>query len=184
MLFHLFCMFDDYWRINCQSQNSAGKRTVKIPYFWRSVIRGKHPEVSILSDAGGSQKGRLRWATKGPHHAMARPPPGPRHHVVWWPWPTTAGAPLRTSSPRNPKTGRTIEEIFRRLDGTENNRERKALWQGEICRGNSFPEGGNHRHRHRHRAGLHWDHHHHHLHHLHRSTPFRCNILGWILSSS
>ena len=67
MLFHLFCMFDDYWRINCRSQNSAGKRTVKIPYFWRSVIRGKHPEVSILSDAGGSQKGRLRWATRGPH---------------------------------------------------------------------------------------------------------------------
>ena len=142
MLFHLFCMFDDYWRINCRSQNSAGKRTVKIPYFWKSAIRGKYPEVPILPDAGGSQKGRLRWATMGPHHVVARPGPGPRHHVVWRPWPTTASAPLRISSPRNPKTGRFIEEIFRRLYGAENNRERKALRQGEICRGNSFPEGG------------------------------------------
>jgi hypothetical protein len=31
--FLLFCMFDDYWRINCRSQNSVGKRTVKTPYF-------------------------------------------------------------------------------------------------------------------------------------------------------
>ena len=60
----------------------------------------------------------------------------------------------------------------------KNTRERKALRQGEICRENSFPEGGNCRHPHRHRAGLHRDHHHlhRHHHHPHRSTPFRCNI--------
>jgi hypothetical protein len=62
-------MFDDYWRINCRSQNSAGKWTVKIPYFWRSAIPGKYLEVLILPDDGGSQKERLRWATRGPHHS-------------------------------------------------------------------------------------------------------------------
>jgi hypothetical protein len=61
-------MFDDYWRINCRSQNSAGKRTVKTPYFWRSAIPGKYPEVVILLEDGISQRERLRCATKGPHH--------------------------------------------------------------------------------------------------------------------
>jgi hypothetical protein len=61
-------MFDDYWRINCQSQNSVGKRTIKIPYFRRSAIPKKYPEVPILPDDGGSQEERLRWATRGPHH--------------------------------------------------------------------------------------------------------------------
>jgi hypothetical protein len=37
--------------------------------------------------------------------------------------------------------GRTIEEIFRNLNRAENNRERKALRQGEICRGKFLPGG-------------------------------------------
>jgi hypothetical protein len=53
-------MFDDYWRINCRSQNSAGKRTVKTPYFWRSAILGKYPKVPILPEDGSSQKERAR----------------------------------------------------------------------------------------------------------------------------
>jgi hypothetical protein len=53
-------MFDDYWRIKCQSQNSAGKRTVKTPYFWRSAIPRKYPEVPILLEDGSSQKERWR----------------------------------------------------------------------------------------------------------------------------
>jgi hypothetical protein len=60
--------------------------------------------------------------------------------VVWPPWPTSGIALSCTSSPRNPKTWGAIEEIFRYLDGVENNRERKALWQREICRGKSFPK--------------------------------------------
>jgi hypothetical protein len=28
----------------------------------------KYPEVPTLPDDGGSQKERLRWATRGPHH--------------------------------------------------------------------------------------------------------------------
>jgi hypothetical protein len=28
-------MFDDHWRISCRSQDSAGKRTIKKPYFGR-----------------------------------------------------------------------------------------------------------------------------------------------------
>ena len=181
MLFHLFCMFYNYWRIVHRSQNSAGKRSVKIPYLRRSALPGNYRKVPILPEDGESQKGSRRRATMGPHHAQARAHLWPRLGVVRRPWPTS-GVPLRrTSSPRNPKTRRIIEGIFRRLCGTKNNRERKALRQGEICRGNSFPEGGKHRHRHRHRAGLHRDHHHHHHlhhhhHHLHSSTPFRCNI--------
>jgi hypothetical protein len=47
-------MFDDYWRIHYWSQDSAGKRSVKTPYFWRSAIPRKYPEVPILPEDGGS----------------------------------------------------------------------------------------------------------------------------------
>jgi hypothetical protein len=40
-----------------------------------------------------------------------------------------------------------IRDRHCRLCGAENTRERKALRQAEICRGNSFPERGDHRHR-------------------------------------
>ena len=102
----------------------------------------KHREVPISPEDGGSPKESRRGATGWPHLVQARAHPWPRLDMVWVPWPTS-GSPLRhTSSPGNPKTYRIIEGIFRRLCGTENNRERKALRQGEICRGNSFPEGG------------------------------------------
>jgi hypothetical protein len=61
-------MFDDYWRINHRSQNSAGKRTVKIQYFGRAIIHGKYTGVPILPDDGGSQKGSRNGAKVGPHH--------------------------------------------------------------------------------------------------------------------
>ena len=51
-------MFDEHWRNNCRSQDSAGKRTVKIQYFGRAEIPRNYSEVPILSDDGGSQKGR------------------------------------------------------------------------------------------------------------------------------
>jgi hypothetical protein len=53
-------MFHDYWRIYWQSQNSAGKRTIKTPYFWRSAIPEKYPEVPILPEDESSQKERPR----------------------------------------------------------------------------------------------------------------------------
>src|SRR4051794_30327062 len=56
-------MFDDYWRIHRRSQDSAGKRTIKIQYSGRTTIREEYTEVPILPDAGGRRKGRLRWAT-------------------------------------------------------------------------------------------------------------------------
>jgi hypothetical protein len=43
-------MFDDYWRICCWSQDSAGKRTVKTPYFGRSGHSRKIPENYILPE--------------------------------------------------------------------------------------------------------------------------------------
>jgi hypothetical protein len=53
-------MFDDYWRIHCHSQDSAGKRTIKIQYFRRPEILGKYPEIHISPDHGSSQKERAR----------------------------------------------------------------------------------------------------------------------------
>jgi hypothetical protein len=49
-----------YWRIHCQSQVSAGKRTVKTPYFRRSEITNKYPEVLIRPEDRSSQKKRAR----------------------------------------------------------------------------------------------------------------------------
>ena len=57
MLFYQFYMFDDYWRINHRSRNSAGKSTVKTPILRRSNSDGEHPEAPIIADDGGSQKG-------------------------------------------------------------------------------------------------------------------------------
>ena len=74
MLFHLFCMFDDYWRMDHRSLNSAGKSTVKIQYLQRPEEQNKKMEVPILPDAGGSQKIRPRWGTTGPHQVVAWPP--------------------------------------------------------------------------------------------------------------
>jgi hypothetical protein len=53
-------MFDDYWGIHCQSQDSAGKRIVKTPYFRRPAILGKYPKIHILAEDGSSQKERVR----------------------------------------------------------------------------------------------------------------------------
>ena len=172
-------MFDDHWIINCRSQISAGKSNVKALYFWSTKNISEKTNVPILSEDGLSQKGRLRWARRGPHHPWARGPPWPRPSQVWCPWPTSGAPPSRTSSPRNPKTRGVPEKIFHRLHEAETTAREKALRQGEICRGNSFPEGEDHRHPHRHRVGLHRDHHHHlhRHHHHHRCTiSFRCNI--------
>jgi hypothetical protein len=132
MLFPLFCMFDDYWRIHCQSQDSVGKRTVKIQYFWRPAILGKYPEVPISLEDGSSQKERARWATRGPHHLVARASPRPRRLVVWPSWPTSAIAHSRISSPQKPKTRRRIAERLHRLCGAENTHREKSLRQAEI----------------------------------------------------
>ena len=77
MLFHLFCMFDDYWRMNHRSLNSAGKSTVKIQYLQSSEYKTKNLEVPILPNAGGSQKGRTRWAPGGPGAAPIAAEPAP-----------------------------------------------------------------------------------------------------------
>jgi hypothetical protein len=61
--------------------------------------------------------------------------------MVWWPWPASDSVPSHISSLDNPKHGGDTTEIFRRRCEAENHRERKALRQAEICRGNSLPEG-------------------------------------------
>ena len=67
-------------------------------------------------------------------------PPGRRHQVVWRPWPTNRPPPSHTCSPRKPKTGGGIERYSAAATRRKPERE-KALRQGEICRGNSLPEG-------------------------------------------
>ena len=156
-------MFDDYWWIYCRSQDSAGKRAVKMQYFRRSKIPRKYTDDHILIEDWRSPQESRRGATRAPHLPQARARARPRLGMVWPPWPTSGDALPRISSPRKPKTRGATRNIFRRRCEAENTRERKALRQREICRG----EGGNHRHRHCHRAGLHHDDHHHHLHHQH-----------------
>jgi hypothetical protein len=118
-------MFDDHWIINCRSQISAGKSNVKALYFWSTKNISEKTDVPILSEDGLSQKGRLRWARRGPHHPWARGPPWPRPSQVWCPWPTSGAPPSRTSSPRNPKTRGVREKIFRRLHEAETTEREK-----------------------------------------------------------
>src|SRR3954471_22228797 len=64
-------MFDDFNGIYCQSWNSAGKVTIKTPYFERSENSRKISEVPIFPDDERSHKGRPGWATMGPDKAQA-----------------------------------------------------------------------------------------------------------------
>ena len=98
-------MFDDHWIINCRSQISAGKSTIKTLYFWSSKNISKKTDVPILSEDGASQKERLRWARRGPHHRWARVPPWPRPGMVWAPRgsPAAALSPTYSSRENNPK---------------------------------------------------------------------------------
>ena len=81
MLFHLFCMFHDYWRIPHRSQDSAGKSTVRMQYFGRSTIDGNYMKNPIFPEEEGSQKGEPRRAAMGPPHRPARAKAWPRRLV-------------------------------------------------------------------------------------------------------
>ena len=80
MLFHLFCMFHDYWRIIHRSQDSAGKSTVRMQYFGRPTIDGNYTENLIFPEDGASQK-ESRRAAMGPPHRPARAKAWPRRPV-------------------------------------------------------------------------------------------------------
>jgi hypothetical protein len=49
-------MFGDHWRICCQSQDSAGKMTIKGPYFEDQENSRKIPGNYIFPEDTGSQK--------------------------------------------------------------------------------------------------------------------------------
>jgi hypothetical protein len=55
-------MFEDHWRICCRSQDSAGKRTIKAPYFEDQENSRKIPKNYILPKDSGSQKEESRGA--------------------------------------------------------------------------------------------------------------------------
>jgi hypothetical protein len=48
MLFHLFCMFHDYWRIAHRSQDSAGKSTVRMQYCYIVTQTCSRERVQII----------------------------------------------------------------------------------------------------------------------------------------
>ena len=88
----------------------------------------------------GEPKGETQVLPVGPHHLAARSHLPAREQVVWRPWSTGASPLSRTTNPCNPKTESIVHRKFRRLYGAKA-RERKALRQGAICRGNSSLEG-------------------------------------------
>jgi hypothetical protein len=55
-------MFDYHWRICCSSQDSAGKRTIKAPYFEDQENPRKIPKNYIFPEDSGSQKEEARGA--------------------------------------------------------------------------------------------------------------------------
>src|SRR4051812_3566575 len=90
-LFICFCMLDDSWRMNCQSQDSDGKRGVLMQFREDNKNTRKTTENPIFPEEEKCQKGRRRWATEGPH------PPGAGHprsclQGVWPTWPTSGTA--------------------------------------------------------------------------------------------
>ena len=141
MLFHLFCMFHDYWRIAHRSQDSAGKSTVRMQYFGRSTVDGNYTENPIFPEDGGSQKGSRGGPPWPPLIGQRGPCPG--RAAMWGggPQPPLASSPSRTSSSRKPKLRRIVAKSHSRLCGAENTRDKRALRQAEIRRGNSLPEG-------------------------------------------
>jgi hypothetical protein len=55
-------MFDDHWRICSRSQDSAGKRTIKAPYFEDQENSRKIPKNYIFPEYSGSHKEEARGA--------------------------------------------------------------------------------------------------------------------------
>ena len=176
MLFHLFCMLDDFWRMNCQSQDSDGKSGVQMQYSRRSENSRKYMEIPIFPEDEGCQKGERRWATGGPHHPLAQATLG---RATRW-----CGHP---GPPLDQLFGVYIPHETLRLgvrpqkDSTASTRRKtakreRALRQAEICRGNSVPERGDCRHQHHHQAGLHRYHDHHHHHHHHQNPHHHLHI--------
>src|SRR4051812_28924139 len=80
MLFHLFCMIDDFWRMNRSSQDSDGKTVLQMQYSRRSENPRKYMEITIFPEDKGRQKEKWRRATGGPHHPL-----------VWAPWAAPPG---------------------------------------------------------------------------------------------
>ena len=85
-----------------------------------------------------------RGAEEGRHGPpIGRRGPWPGRAALWGggPQPPSAASPSRTSSTRKPKGLGIIAKSHSRLCGAENTREKRALRQAEIRRGNSLPEG-------------------------------------------
>ena len=65
-------MVDDFWSMDCCSQDSDGKGAVWRQNSRRSENPEKYTENPIFPEDEESQKGGWRWATGGPHHPLAR----------------------------------------------------------------------------------------------------------------
>ena len=140
MLFYLFCMFDDYWRINHQSRNSAGKASSRHQYYKDQLLTKNIPKLLLSQMTEGAKRGGQGW--------------DPGAHTMWWRGPPPDAPPRGVASlahhgrspfayviPRNPKTRKSIHEKFRRLHGAET-REREKLSRGRNLLGKFLPREG------------------------------------------
>ena len=73
MLFHLFCMFDDFWRINQRSQNSAGKGPSRHHISKDQQLTKNIPKLLFCQMTEAAKTGGQGW----PPQALTRSWRGP-----------------------------------------------------------------------------------------------------------
>jgi hypothetical protein len=75
-------MFDDHWRICCRSQDSAGKMTVKTPYFRKDQeILKKYQEIIFYQKTEEARRRRREEQQGGLTTRGRGPTPG--HAGLW-----------------------------------------------------------------------------------------------------
>jgi hypothetical protein len=127
-------MFDDHWRISYWSQDSAGKRTIKTPYFGRSENSRKIPEkyqkITFYQKTEEARR-RSREEPQGRHTHRGRGlAPGRAGLLCGHPGPLLS-SPLRVfHRPRKPKS-REGSEIDTAASAGRKTPEREKLSGGQ-----------------------------------------------------
>jgi hypothetical protein len=75
-------MFDDHWRICCLSQDSAGKRTIKAPYFEDQEILEKYQKIIFYQKTEEARR-RKREGPQGSLTTRGRGPARDGTRRVW-----------------------------------------------------------------------------------------------------
>src|SRR3954447_1330256 len=125
-------MFDDSNGICCWSWNSAGKVTIKTPYFGRSINSEKIPKVPIFPDDEGSQKGESRGATRAPDATPVRAHPGRAWVGSGGPCPPLMDLFRVYLLHGKPKSGGSSRELFCRICRAETMKREKLSCRLQI----------------------------------------------------